>query len=354
MSKKHTYTAGLCPVRLFVITYVGLCGSARAVSEGALSVRLVDAAPTNHLVAQQTQRDTGNGNTSIANDTNFSIKSGGKGYYTQPYPGGTEVPYMQRNRDLGQVFTVTGTEPVRLRAITISTGPGDNVVRTNMYGQAVALQVFEVVGEPILNHNGSTSGNTANHGWPHLYGQINHIRDDYYTGMTFTPLAVATGGFFPSVEDFGFASGTVPAPSDPALKLKHLRWELSGDACVVLQPGQRYAFMMMVVHEGAARGFTVANVGDNRGTNDYTGGFGIRREGNGVRPPPRAYPEFAVDHPTNATALAGARLPADFATRLATPFGTEGYPDVCTYRDWEFYVEATPASAKEPMCLPRP
>jgi hypothetical protein len=282
------------------------------------------------------------GNTSIANDTDFKIKDGGQGYYTAPYPDGTEVPYIKRNRDLGQVFTCKAAAPVLLESVTVATGPGTNVIRPGMYGQAVALQVFEVMGEPVLHQNGSVDGATATHGWPHQYGAIDHIRDDYYSGLSFRPLAVATGGMFPLAADFGFAPATVPSPDDPKLRLQYLRWAVSEDAHIVLHPGQRYGFLLLIVNEGAGRGFTIANVGDNRGTEDYGGGFGIRREGNGTMPPPRAFPEFPVDHPKNAAALSAARLPADFETRLAMPIGTEGYPDVCTYRDWEFYVQARP------------
>ncbi len=34
------------------------------------------------------------------------------------------------------------------------------------------MQIFEVDSTPVLNQNGSTSGNSATHDWPNTYGEI--------------------------------------------------------------------------------------------------------------------------------------------------------------------------------------
>jgi len=309
--------------------------------EAAVTVALEPSAPASDVVASYTQYDTG-GNTSVKNDAGYKWKysgatpapAGGWGYFLDDATH-TEVPYMNRARDLGQTFTVSAGEARWLRSITVRTGFGDNVVRANTYGGSVAIQLFGVTGSPILDDNGSSSGNTAYHGFPHgPYGTIPHERDDYYTGETYAPIALATGGVFPSKEDFG-VSGTVD-PNDAALKGRFVRFRFDGAAPLLLQPGGTYAFMLMLEDEMDDNGFTLAN----RYAGGYAGGHGIRREGNGTYPPPTGDVQLDPTHPDNAEALAGGRLPVDMSVRAAIPPGTNGYPDVDTYRDVAFWVQA--------------
>jgi hypothetical protein len=309
-----------------------------------LRLSLVAQVPTRHVVASYAGADRGQGNTSIAFDATDSFKWSG----TTPHPAGSwgyftaageEIPYLQRDRDLGQTFRYTGKTPQTLRAITVATGYGTNVVRAGVYGRAVSIQVFAVSGEPVLHQNGSDSTTEAFHGFPHDRpgDSLAPHRDDYLTGETYTSLAVYTGAVFPDKRDFGFSSNAeaVP-PSHPRLKGRLLRFELPPGPPVVLQPGQRYAFLVMLDEQGTDCGFTLAN--NYYGT--YPDGHGIRRDGNGVFPPVRADPSKPFTDPANAAAHASAHFPADFARRTAIPPGTNGYPDVCTWRDLTFYIEA--------------
>ncbi|WP_377241586.1 hypothetical protein [Persicitalea jodogahamensis] len=308
-----------------------------------LRLSVVAAAPTHNVIAAYGGYDKG-GNTSIIFDDHDSYKwSGGSecetdswGYFTAT---GQEISYIKRDRDLGQTFLFSGKTPKTLTAITVSTGYGSNVVRPNTYQKPVSIQLYEVAGEPILNDNGSDPTTEAFHGFPHNRpgGEIAPLRDDYFTGETYTPLAVFSGAVFPGKTSFGFVDETVPVPpGHPSLKGRLLRFELPADKPVVLRPGKRYAFLIMLDKRGAECGFTLAN----NFIGNYAGGHGIRRDGNGVFPPAAADPTKPFDHPANARAYESAHFPADFRQRIAIPPGTNGYPDVCAWRDLTFYVEA--------------
>ncbi|MBV6647968.1 MAG: hypothetical protein KI790_21080, partial [Cyclobacteriaceae bacterium] len=91
----------------------------------------------------------------------------------------------------------------------------------------------------------------------------------------------------------------------------------------------------MIDELGLYQGFTLAN----NFYGEYEAGHGIRRDGNGLFPPPVADPTLPHDDNTNAKAFESARFPADFTVRAKLPVGTDGYPDVDTWRDLEFYVE---------------
>lgn len=295
--------------------------------------------------------DTG-GNTSIAFDTANIYKWSGASPYAKESWGyftlaGVEVPYIKRDRDLGQTFTYTGSNRVKLDAITVRTGFGDNVIRPDMYGQAVSIQIFRVSGTPVLNDNGSPNGVEALHGFPHdRPGQaIPSSRDDYYTGETYTSLTVIRGAVFPSKAAFGFSATATVDPNHANLKGRFLRWDLTGNDEVAFEPGERYAFLFMIDEAGNNRGFTLAN----NYTGSYAGGHGIRRDGSGVFPPAPADPLKDFSDPANATALAAAHFPTDFAARTAISPGTNGYPDVDTTRDLAFWVEVAPIP--EPTAL---
>ena len=320
-----------------------LTACARPKQKDGLRLSVAQTRPTQNVIAIYEGYDRG-GNTSIAFDAADSYKwsdgsvyeAGSWGYFT---PNGQEIPYLKRDRDLGQTFRYDGQTPKTLTAITVSTGYGSNVVRPNTYGKPVSIQLYEVMGEPVLNDNGSDSTSEAFHGFPHNRpGEaIAHYRDDYVTGETYTTLAVFLGAVFPGKTNFGFAdeTGTVP-PGHASLKGKLLRFALPASKPIVLTPGKQYAFLIMLDQQGLDVGFTLAN----NFIGSYAGGHGIRRDGNGVFPPAAADPTKAFSDPANANAWASAHFPTDFRQRTAIPPGTNGYPDVCTWRDLQFYIEA--------------
>jgi hypothetical protein len=316
-------------------------------------VMLPSAPPAGaRVVASYDGADT-SGNTSVAHDSADIYKWSG----TSPFPhedwgyftaDGVEVPYIKRDRDLGQAFTFTGAAPARLEAVTVRTGFGSNVVRPGAFGQAVSVQVFRVTGAARLHDNGTVPPRKALHGFPHdRDGQaIPAERDDYLVGEVYEALAVARGGRFPTKAEFGLPEGDAIQPDHPVLKGRYLRFDVSG-LDVVMTPGGVYAFLIMIDEAGAERGFTLAN----HYVGSYPHGHGIRRDGNGTFPPVPPDPAKAFRDPANADAWASAHFPADFEARTAIPPGTDGYPDVDTWRDLSFWVEAT--TIERPVGAPR-
>ncbi len=309
----------------------------------ALRVVLVAQPPAQRVVASYEGYDPG-GNTSVAYEDRDVYKWSAPtpypaeswGYFT---PQGEEIAYIKRDRDLGQTFTYEGKAPRYLTAITVATGYGSNVVRANAYGQALSIQLFEVSGEGVLHDNGSDSTREAFHGFPHNRpgDSIAPVRDDYLAGEVYTSLGVFSGAVFPGKADFGFPPGPGDVPPDhPNLKGRLLQFRFPGPYRVRLQPGKRYAFLLLLDERNRDGGFTLAN----HYAGQYAGGHAIRRDGNGVFPPVPADPSKDFTHPDNAGARASAHFPAGFAARTAIPPGTNGYPDVDTWRDLRFYVQA--------------
>lgn len=309
---------------------------------GRARLSMTESAPSGPgLIVSYAGADTG-GNTSVANDGSDIFKwSGASPFAHEDWghfaPHGTEVPYVKRDRDLGQTFTYDGEEPARLEAITLRTGFGTDVVRPGTYGQAVSLQLFRVSGDAVVHDNGTTGAASARHGFPHnrTSAPIPAERDDYLTGEHYAPIVVAGGARFPSKADFGLDKAVPADPDDKRLKGRYLRWDLDPDSQVVLEPGATYAFLVMIDEAGPERGFTLAN--HYRGA--YPGGHGIRRDGNGTFPPAPADPSKAFHDPENAAAIASAHFPKELAARVAIPPGTNGYPDVDTWRDLSFWIE---------------
>jgi hypothetical protein len=332
------------PVRIVLALLSLLPGTVYGQGHGQdLRVVLVDQPPARHVVASYAGYDQG-GNTSVAYEDRDVYKWSGPspypaeswGYFT---PQGREIAYIKRDRDLGQTFTYQGKSPRYLTAITVATGYGTNVVRARAYGQALSLQLFELSGEAVLHDNGSDSTREAFHGFPHDRpgDSIAPIRDDYLSGEVYTSLGVFSGAVFPGKAGFGFPAGQGEVPPDhPGLKGRLLQFRLPARHRIRLQPGKRYAFLILLDARTADGGFTLAN----HYWGKYPGGHAIRRDGNGAFPPVPADPTKDFTHPDNARALASAHFPAGFATRTAVPPGTNGYPDVDTWRDLRFYVQA--------------
>ncbi len=307
-----------------------------------LHVSVVKSPPQKNTVAFYEGHDAG-GNTSIIYDTKDSYKWSGNSLYTAQDQGyynadGQEVPYIKRDRDLGQTFIYTGTTPQKITAITVSTGYGTNAVRKGMYGQNISIQLFEVLGVPVLHHNGSDSTTEAFHGFPHNRSgdSIPHERDDYFTGERYVSLGVFSGAVFPDKAAFGFSGHEAEvSPNHPNLKGKLLRFALPAASKIVLKPGKTYAFLIMIDRMGKDSGFTLAN----HYYGNYPGGHGIRRDGNGVFPPVPPDPSKDFRHPANQKAYESAHFPADLQKRTSIAPGTDGYPDVDTWRDFQFYIE---------------
>ncbi|WP_197232004.1 hypothetical protein [Novipirellula artificiosorum] len=79
----------------------------------------------------------------------------------------------------------------------------------------------------------------------------------------------------------------------------------------------------------------IKGAGDN-----YSGGWGLRREGNGKNPPAMFPGEGPPEDATTRKQLrAESAFPTDEA-RFAIPPTCEGYPDVDTHRDLEFFLIA--------------
>lgn len=309
---------------------------------GGLTLTLVSKAPVRHLVASYQGHDAGKGNTSVAHDAkdfykwskNHGHPSPSWGYFDST---GREVPYMKRDRDLGQTFQYSEQVAHKLYAITLRTGYGSNAVRGGMYGKHVSIQVFEVSGMAILNDNGTGSSMNARHGFPHgPQSAIAPDRDDYFTGETFRSLAVFSGATFPEKKDFGFDQHELVSPDHVNLKGRYLTFQLPRENPVVLIPGKTYAFLVMIDSIGVDCGFALAN----RYYGTYSGGHGIRRDGNGLFPPLACDPMKAPGDVSNRKALESAHFPADFLARTSITPGTNGYPDVDTWRDIEFYIQA--------------
>jgi len=329
------------PLIIFGFLFIALAKN-QAYSQ---TLKLISEPPAENIVAFYDKYDTG-GNTSIAHDTENSFKwsgyspynSGSWGYFTLD---GKEIPYIKRDRDLGQTFKINSEEKVRLESITVKLGYGDNVVRTGMYGKNISLQIFEVKGTPVLNDNGTGAGMEALHGFPHNRdGQtIDHRHDDYIEGEIYISLSVIRGFRFPWKKEFGILNdSSIVSPDDGRLKGRYLKFTLSENNSITLEPGKTYAFLFMIDKPGENTGFTLAN----NYTGSYEHGHAIRRDGNGVFPPVPANPLKDFKHPENRKAMESAHFPEDFNKRISIPPGTNGYPDVDTWRDLVFYIEATP------------
>lgn len=330
-------------MKFLLITTLSLSIFACTPTEALLKVQLLSVKPVENIAASYEGFDRG-GNTSVAYDNANSYKwSGESSYLHAPFgyfeATGNEIPYIKRDRDLGQTFTIVGDTPLLLESITVLTGFGSNVVRPGMFGQNISIQLFEVTGEPILHDNGTDQTTEALHGYPHNRpgDSILHHRDDYYLGETYQTLTILSGGKFPTMKDFGFETNEGKVSSDDEkLKGRFLQFVIPPSVKRKLEPGKHYAFLIMVDKMGPDLGFTLAN----NFTGSYEGGHGIRRGGNGISPPYPADPSKDFTDPANAKALGAAHFPADFNERTNIQPGTNGYPDVCTWRDLTFYIQA--------------
>lgn len=267
---------------------------------------------TSRVIARQLGADLG-GNTSVRNESPLEWKDKG---------------YFRRARDLGQVFTAP--HDFALDAIVLRTGNDYLAFLPGAKGARVFVQFFEVTGMPVVNDNGTPPGTEATHGF-----SKNHRCDDFVTGVEYKPLKVITGGQLPDLRANGDG------------KLTYMKWAFTGSDALRFEKGKRYAFMVGFVEPGPEHNFTLANRNNassprppaiNDSEDTYAGGWGLRREGNGKIPPlmvPGARP------PTDPAVLGQLKAESTFPEgdgHYAISPTCEGYPDVDTYRDLEFYI----------------
>jgi hypothetical protein len=245
-----------------------------------------------------------------------------------------EQGYFQRNRDLGQVFV--SPEDFKLKSIILRTGPSPTAILENTVSARIFIQFFEVVGEPSIHDNGTKPGNKATHGFTE-----NHKGDDYIIGVKYKPIETLEGGIFPNIPPTLLKGNENP---DSSGKLHYLRFELEGFD-YIFKKGKRYAFVLGFMDEGDQIGFTLANI--NRASHEDLSfspntspiSWGIRREGNGINPPhlsPGEAPPSDID--LLKRLIEQSVFPKN-KKRYKIPPTTDGYPDVDTYRDLEYYLE---------------
>lgn len=261
------------------------CTQAQSVIPG-LVVNASATAPTSARIAQ-TEGRFGPGKTSLRYKTNKLFKREGSA---------RQVGYYERDRDLGQTFTV-GHEAFLLKSITVQL---TDSVFAGAAGAEMLVQVFEVEGEPVVNNNGTDSGQV-------VHWTTEAWADDFITGETYHSRLVVGGGRLP---------GVVPRRS-------YLTFVLPDAVTFRLQPGKRYAFLILFAEPAADRAIAFANT-NGKGRDSYPGGHGIRREARGTPPVP--------NDQVNST------FPP-LAQRLAIVPTTNGFPDVDTYRDFVFFIE---------------
>jgi hypothetical protein len=268
------------------------------------------------VVVGQRQADAG-GSTSVRNVSPEHLEWKREGYF-------------QRNRDLGQV--ITAPRDFTLEAIVLRTGPSEVAVRAGAPGAPVFIQFFEVEGEPQVDDSGTPPGTPASHGF-----STNHRCDDVLSGVRYLPRRVVVGGTFPQLPTGCDGRGV------------YLRWRLDPPARPRWLAGRRYAFMVGFLEAGEGRSFTLANrnaagiaapprLGDVHDA--YPDGWAIRREDHGLLPPKMVPGARPPEDPTVLRELVQQAVFPSGPARFGVSPTTDGYPDVDTYRDLEFYLEA--------------
>ncbi len=243
--------------------------------------------------------------------------------------------YFQRNRDLGQTFSVPADTTLTLDAIVLRTGNSSSAVKAGAIGAEVYLQIFEVEGAPVINDNGTPPGTESTHGFT-----TNHRADDYLEGITYHSVLVASGGYFPAI-------GPTDQDGGQVAHLHYLRWDLEGDNEIQLEGGKRYAFMVGFMEPAPDRRFTLGNnnlAADPAAPELRTNAAGkawwsMRREGDGTLPPTQIPGEAPPLDANLLDSLISESL-FDYAHQYSLSPATDGWPDVDTYRTLEFYIEA--------------
>ena len=346
-------------MQFFRFTLISLVSLTASAVTAGLTVSKVDSPPVENadtIRVQQRQRDE-------TGPTSFRFYAPRKGPPTKTddwvnHRGksndGIHAKYYFRDRDLGQTFK-TGDKGFRLGAITVQLQPVD-VQDADPHGAKVSLQILKVAGEPHINQNGTTANLSPNgrsnwkgvdysnpawstyaSDWPVDPADLNnperwpvmHYSDDYLEGLQFEHLALVQGGIIP--ENLG--------PND------YLRWEISSQTHIEFEPHSHYAFLFLFdepAEPGVNRNIPLSNknvLPEGPLKDPFPNGTMIRRDGASTE-----FPDVFIDDVNDPADVAASRtsaqFPRDLKKRLAIPPGTLGYPDVDTYRDMWFIIEA--------------
>ncbi len=309
---------------LLLILGLTCCLPLTTQAEWTVTVLGTHFSPPLNTAVQQSAADMG-GSTSVRNEPSNSLEFKSSGYF-------------QRSRDLGQVF-VSPTSGAVHRLI-VRTGNSDAAVLSGVAGKELFVQWFEVEGDPVINDNGTPRGSESKHGF-----SKNHRCDDFIEGVVYRSLKIARGGTFPELPATCNVGGEPTGKN--AAKLTYLEFKFDTQDRVMLQAAKRYAFLIGLVNRGVSSGFTLANsnraadpaaVPDDLTRESAVGGWGIRREGDGnPKPTLRSQSEPEAGSDMRELMLNESMLP-EGQSRFDIPPQTDGYPDVDTYRDLEFYV----------------
>lgn len=319
------------------------------VHQSSLVVRKVDGPPSGPSVRiQQTQRDE-TGPTSFryyAPRTGPPTKTNTLAYDPAPDRDDkavrevSEAHYYYRDRDLGQTFT-TGDTGFKLGAVTVRLQPVDVKGGGDPGGARVALQLMKVTGTPRINANSTNTGNprwaTYAFTWPDDPNDENtpnrrpfkHYSDDYIEGERYEHLLLASGGIIP----------------DDLETNDYLRWEVHGESQYELEPNTTYAFMLLFeepAQAGVRRNIPLSNknvLPGGKQADPFPNGHMIRRDGSST-----GFDEVFIRDLNDPQDVEASRrssaFPSSLGDRLRIPPGTLGYPDVDTYRDLYFIIEA--------------
>ncbi len=271
----------------------------------------------------QNKADMG-GNTSVRNVSNEELKWKTQGYY-------------QRNRDLGQLFIPK--KDTWVKSIVLRTGPAESAVLYDTPGSKVFMQFFEIFGDPVINDNGTPKGTQSTHGF-----NTNHRTDDFIEGVDYVSFPTVYSGVFP--EEIPITKDADGNQLGNDGRLYYIRWKFENP--VFFEANKRYGFMVGFLDEGLGLGFTLANANraaisdvpslDDRNT-PYKGGWSFRREGDGTLPPTMIPGENPPDSDSLVHFLKSESLFYPGFDRFRLFPTSDGYPDVDTYRAFEFYIE---------------
>jgi len=167
--------------------------------------------------------------------------------------------------------------------------------------------------------------------------------------VTYRSIHIARGGIFPKLPPTTDKRGK--ETGNKTAILQYLRFDLTGKDELVFKGGKRYAFMLGLVEPGPERSFAVGNWNhakrkappSNTDKYDkYHDGWALRREGDGTIPPKMTGKLKKPRDPALLKQLVKESLFKSGSARFDLPPTSDGYPDVDTYRDMEFYLEVHP------------
>jgi len=128
-------------------------------------------------------------------------------------------------------------------------------------------------------------------------------------------------------------------------RLVYFKLDFTGDDEITFEANTRYAFMVGIEEAGNDANFTLAN--KNTASSPapprmtdagmYPGGWGLRREGRGTKPH-KVPGDSPPEDPSLLARLQRESMFGPLEERLKLSPTSDGYPDVDTYRDLEFYI----------------